>query len=113
MRVVVQNIIENALKYSSNETSILLSIGSGIVQGKHYARLSVEDFGIGIAEEDQERVFEPFVRSERTYDIPGTGIGLALVKTIVAQHGGTISLKSAPNAGTIVTIMLPRVQGSI
>ncbi len=113
MRVAVQNILENALKYSSNETSVMVSIGSGIAQGRYYARLSVEDFGIGIAEEEQERVFEPFVRSERTYDIPGTGIGLALVKTIIAQHDGTISLKSAPNAGTIVTIMLPHIQGSI
>jgi two-component system sensor histidine kinase KdpD len=87
-----------------------VNIGSDIVQDRYYARLSVEDFGIGIAEDDQERVFEPFVRSERTYDIPGTGIGLALVKTIVAQHDGTITLKSAPNQGTTVIIRLPAME---
>ncbi len=110
MRVAVQNIIENALKYSPSETSITVNIGSDIVQERYYAHLSVEDFGIGIAEDDQERVFEPFVRSERTYDIPGTGIGLALVKTIVAQHDGTITLKSAPNQGTTVIIRLPAME---
>ncbi|MBL0159356.1 MAG: hypothetical protein IPP47_19950 [Bryobacterales bacterium] len=73
-------------------------------------RISVADQGYGIATADQERIFEKFYRlkrDERSAE-EGTGIGLALVKEIVHQHGGQITVESAPNTGSRFTIALPR-----
>lgn len=117
MRVAVQNILENALKYSPSDTPVVVSMGADMYhtspstpsKGSPMVLLHVQDFGIGIAEDDKERVFKPFVRSERTSDIPGTGIGLALVSVIMKQHGGVVRLRSAPNEGTTVILSLPMV----
>ena len=70
---------------------------------------SVRDTGIGIAPEDQKRVFERFYRVDkaRSRSTGGTGLGLAIVKHVVANHGGTITLWSRPGTGSTFTIELP------
>jgi signal transduction histidine kinase len=71
--------------------------------------LAVTDTGIGISEEDQPRVRDRFYRSSEAYRlaVPGSGLGLTVVDTIVAAHGGSIDIASTPGKGTTVTVVLP------
>jgi two-component system phosphate regulon sensor histidine kinase PhoR len=105
MEEVITNLITNAIKYSPADSSItiLASVEN------HYLRISVSDTGYGIAREDQERVFSRFyrVKDQNTRTILGTGLGLALVKSIVEAHNGSIKLTSEPGAGSTFTVLLP------
>jgi signal transduction histidine kinase len=100
---VVLNLLSNALKYGS--TRILLSARA--VAGD--AVLTVEDDGIGIAEDEQERIFEKFHRAEDTLAraVEGTGLGLALVREIVRAHGGRVGVTSTKGEGSRFTVRLP------
>ncbi len=71
--------------------------------------LGVRDTSTGLSAEDRERVFEEFyrVRSEQTHGITGTGRGLSLVKRLVEQHQGSISVDSEPGKGSTLTVRLP------
>ena len=102
----IYNLITNGVKYSPKNTTVKLSAeedGSEI-------RISVADQGYGIASAEHEKIFEKFYRLKRDEkgSEEGTGIGLALVKEIVHQHAGRISVDSSPNAGSRFTITLPR-----
>lgn len=106
LRELIMNLLDNAVKYNRPGGHIYLSLA----EDKGKAILTVRDTGIGIPEDKQSRVFERFYRadSSRSQKISGTGLGLALVKHIVEQHHGTISLKSKENKGTEVTVTLPK-----
>jgi signal transduction histidine kinase len=67
------------------------------------ALLEIEDTGAGIPEEVRERIFEPFFTTKAS----GTGLGLAVVRRIVEGHGGTVSVRSAPGAGTVFALRFP------
>jgi len=100
---VLQNIIGNAVKYSPAGAPVQVSVraeGDGAV-------VVVRDAGVGIPAGEIERVFTPFYRASTARGVAGTGLGLAGARGIVAQHGGTITLESAPGVGTTVTITLP------
>jgi signal transduction histidine kinase len=74
------------------------------------ARIEVRDTGLGMSEEDLGRVFDRFFRSAATRDhVPGVGLGLTIVKTIVEGHGGTIEVSSTEGVGTTFGIELPLV----
>jgi signal transduction histidine kinase len=72
-------------------------------------RISVSDRGIGIAPDDQKRIFEKFVRVEAglVHDVKGAGLGLSLVDQIVRAHGGRVELVSNVNEGSTFTLVLP------
>ena len=72
--------------------------------------IEVQDSGIGISEEDMTHVFERFFRADpsRNAGTGGTGLGLAIAKWIVDRHGGHFELRSEPDAGTRITICLPK-----
>jgi signal transduction histidine kinase len=72
-----------------------------------WATLSVQDAGLGIRPEDLGRIFHRFERGSNVGHIPGSGIGLAYVRDIAAQHGGTISVTSTPGQGSTFTLRLP------
>jgi PAS domain S-box-containing protein len=102
---VMVNLLSNAVKFSPNGGLV------GIV-AEHEdggVRIAVEDHGIGIAPEQQDKLFSRFFRSDaaRERGIAGTGLGLAVVKGIVEGHGGTIEVRSMPGHGTTFTIHLP------
>ena len=105
MRVVLQNLFENILKYGRNPDRPVEAL---LRKDGAYALLEVRDFGPGIPEEDQPFVFEPFYRVDRSRSgAPGYGLGLGLCKRIVEMHGGEIFLSSRPGEGTRITLKLP------
>lgn len=101
----LSNLISNAINYSPH--SMPVSISQKVVGDVVHIR--VTDRGIGIAPEDQKRVFERFYRVDRarSRSTGGTGLGLAIVKHVVANHGGNIKLWSRPGTGSTFTIELP------
>ena len=100
---VIRNIISNALKYSSGKQAPEVTISflpeSFVV--------SVQDFGIGIPEEEQPHLFTSFFRASNTSGIPGTGLGLVLAKQFLEMQGGTIALESSVGKGCVVKLTLP------
>jgi len=107
LREVFLNLIENALKYSTPETTIRVTLRPAEVN--HYAEIMVRDQGIGIAEEELPLLFTRFgrIRKPQTQGIPGNGLGLFIVKHIVESHGGSIIVRSRPGRGTAFIVRLP------
>jgi signal transduction histidine kinase len=105
---VVGNILSNALKYSPAGGNILLS-SQGEQDSIH---ISIQDQGIGIAEEALKTIFEPYSRIdlEKTRFIGGTGLGLSLVREIINLHGGTILVESTPGSGSTFHFFLPLIR---
>ena len=103
--MAINNLIENAINYSPENTkvSISTSIENDIVT------ISVTDQGIGIPEADLERIFERFYRVDpaRSRETGGTGLGLSIVKHVAAKHGGEITVWSSQNVGSTFALRLP------
>ncbi|WP_410561898.1 sensor histidine kinase [Amycolatopsis sp. cmx-4-61] len=101
----LSNLLENAVNYSpaGSPVSISRRLADGMVE------IAVTDRGIGIAEEEQQRVFERFYRADkaRSRATGGTGLGLAIVKHVAANHGGSVGLWSRPGTGSTFTLRIP------
>jgi signal transduction histidine kinase len=106
LRSVVQNLLENALKYSRPNTGVTLEVSAG----NEEIVLRVADQGIGIAPDDLKRIFDKFYRAgdEMTRKTRGSGLGLALVKRIADAHGASIRVNSETGAGTEMIVSFPR-----
>ena len=102
LKVAVSNIIENACKYSPGHT-----VDIKFAHSEKWIEVIFEDEGVGISEEDLGKIFEPFYRGANSASVPGSGIGLSLVKRIIKNHNGVISLSSHVGKGTTVVIKLP------
>lgn len=102
---IVHNLCENAIKYSESGSEIEVNVD----EIDDMAALTVKDQGIGIPEEDQERIFERFYRVDksRSKAVGGTGLGLSIVKHAVQQHDGRIELESEPGVGTTIRVLIP------
>lgn len=107
VRHVVENLCGNAMKFTPENGSVALSVSYRRATGDVLIR--VADTGIGIAEQDQERIFERFVQVDSSVSrkFNGTGLGLALAKEYSEMHGGSISVESAPGHGSVFTVRLP------
>jgi signal transduction histidine kinase len=108
MEQIVINLLENAIRYTEHGViKVKLSSDSNTV------RLTIEDTGIGIPEEDVPFLFERFYRVEksRSREFGGTGLGLAIVKHLVKLQGGTISVKSKVRKGTCFELTFPMKKG--
>lgn len=103
LRNILFNLLSNAIKYSDADKSILLTIK----QSTAGINISIKDQGIGIPEEDQKHLFDRFFRASNAVNIPGTGLGLNIVRRYVHLLNGDISFESAYNKGTTFTITLP------
>jgi signal transduction histidine kinase len=105
---VLVNLLSNAIKYSPSGGDIVVSVGEVERDGARLARLSVSDHGLGVPAADLPVIFERFQRARNVEGrIGGTGIGLASVRQIVEQHGGSISATSTEGAGSTFTVLLP------
>ena len=104
------NLLSNAVKYTPRGGSVALTLGSAAGA----AVLSVADTGIGIPEEDQNSLFTRFFRASNAVEaaIPGSGLGLSIVRTIVANHHGELDITSGRDQGTTVTVRIPLENGA-
>ncbi len=100
---IVRNLLINALKFSDNKP---VELRAEQVAGNKIA-FSVIDRGMGMSDEDVQKVFDIFHRGANTSHIKGTGVGMSVVKRCVDLHSGTISIKSELNAGTTIKVVLP------
>ncbi|MGZ8868729.1 MAG: sensor histidine kinase, partial [Thermoanaerobaculia bacterium] len=103
------NLIDNAIKYSAEDRTILVAVR----QTEQNVVLEVRDRGLGIAPADLSRIFDPYYRARfsDTQTRRGAGLGLTLVQQIVAAHGGTIEVESQAGAGSTFRLLFPRASG--
>ncbi|GMA22899.1 two-component sensor histidine kinase [Luteimicrobium album] len=101
----VRNLLDNAVAYSGEHSQVSV----GVRQADDLVEIAVVDEGIGIAPEDQERVFERFFRVDpaRSRATGGTGLGLSIVKHVAADHGGDVTVWSEPGHGATFTLRIP------
>jgi signal transduction histidine kinase len=111
LRRALDNLVDNARKYSSDDAAITVAVGEAELRGAPGVRIEVIDRGVGIAPEDRPRVFTPFFRADRsrTRATGGVGLGLALARRIVEAHGGAIDFHSEPEVGSRFWFVLPRL----
>ena len=102
---LVYNLVENAIKYNVDDGWVHVSLNADY----QYFYIRVEDSGIGIPEESQNKIFERFYRVDkaRSRETGGTGLGLAIVRNIILLHHGTIKVHSEENIGTTFTMRVP------
>ena len=102
---IVYNLGDNAIKYNVEGGSVRVETACG----PETVQLTVSDTGIGIAPDQQERVFERFYRVDKSHSKAsgGTGLGLSIVKHAVQLHRGTIALQSEPGKGTCIRVCFP------
>jgi signal transduction histidine kinase len=103
LRQLFANLVDNAVKYTP---------AAGLVELRTRreddgALLEVKDTGLGIAPEEQARIFDRLYRGDRSRSEPGLGLGLSFVRAIARAHGGTVTVTSAPGAGSTFAVMLP------
>jgi signal transduction histidine kinase len=100
---ILINLISNATKFSEKGTDVLVRTD---VQDDNVS-ITVQDKGIGISEEDQKHLFSSFFRGKNAANIPGTGLGLHIVKRYADLLGGTLQLQSRLGEGTTITVDFP------
>ena len=102
---VLVNLLANAVKFTPDGGRVELSVAASATQ----ITFDVIDSGCGIDDEDHARVFERFFRTHQATEseVPGAGLGLALVDSIVEAHGGTVSVESEPGRGSRFRVVLP------
>lgn len=109
LRQAVTNLVGNALKYTPDAGLVQVSVTSSDADNR--VSFEVQDNGYGISEDKQARLFERFYRAQEpgTDHIPGTGLGLSLVKTVIERHGGEVWVRSKLGVGSTFGFWLPRV----
>ena len=105
LRRLFLNLVDNGIKYTPSGGSVKVSL----YKEERWACLRVKDSGIGVAPEDQEKIFRRFYRADRARSQggSGSGLGLAIAKSIAEAHGGRIQLESAGGQGSVFTVLLP------
>jgi len=113
-----QNLLGNAIKFSKTDTPAEINIQSSVLNSdekdyfklqpeKKYHKIEITDKGIGFKNEDAEKIFKPFVRLHGKSKFPGSGIGLAICKKIMDNHGGIIYAESNEHEGSKFILILP------
>jgi len=106
MLSVCSNLIDNAIKYTPEGGHV-----EAVAEAeRNYLVIQVRDDGIGMSPQEQEKLFEEFyrVKNQYTAKVPGTGLGLSLVKRLVEMHQGQVKVESAPAAGSVFSVCIPR-----
>ncbi|WP_217183002.1 cell wall metabolism sensor histidine kinase WalK [Streptomyces sp. AC495_CC817] len=107
LRQVLDNLLSNAVKYTPAGGRITVSVSADPGDGR--PGLTITDTGDGVGQDELDRLFEPYFRSDAAVraGIPGTGLGMGIARDIVSAHDGTIDVASAPGRGTTVTLRFP------
>jgi len=105
IEIILNNLLSNAVKYNKENGEIHFNIkkkSTAIV-------IKVEDTGIGISEESLSKLFHEFTRikTDKTRDISGSGLGLSIIKKMIDLYGGTVEVQSTPDIGTTFIVTLP------
>jgi len=103
LRSILINLLSNAIKFSPNKEHIIFKI----IQIENKLEFTIQDFGIGIPENEYGKIFEPFLRGKDVNAIQGTGLGLSIVKKAVALLQGSISFESQPGSGSTFIVTVP------
>ncbi len=105
MSVALRNLVDNALKYSPGEPAVWVEWGVD----REFVAIRVRDRGAGIAASERKAIFRRFVRGRAAVEgnVKGSGVGLAMVRHIVAAHGGEITVDSEPGRGSTFTMLMP------
>nr|WP_319396559.1 ATP-binding protein [uncultured Desulfobacter sp.] len=103
MGIAIGNILSNACKYSKHKAAVEIFLD----KTQDNAVIRIKDNGIGIHKDELHRIFEKYYRAGSVREIPGAGVGLYLVKKVVEQHGGNVSISSKLGKGTKVVVRLP------
>jgi signal transduction histidine kinase len=101
---LVGNLVDNAVRYTPAGGAVTVEVDSKA----DAVAITVRDTGPGISPEDLEHIFEPFYRGSAQKNIPGTGLGLPIVKRIAERHGGRVEVETALGKGTAFRVFLPR-----
>ena len=106
MKQIFLNLLSNAIKFSEEKEKVQIRV---IAEAGGNAAVEVEDHGIGMDEQEQERALQPFGQAKpaTTRNYGGTGLGLPITKGLVEAHGGTLTISSRVGEGTIVRVDLP------
>lgn len=112
VRQALTNVLSNAFKYSPQGGEVRLRTLMRQHKGESQVGLCVSDQGIGMTPEQQARLFERFYRADPSGNIPGTGLGMSLVKEIIELHGGQVEVRSQAGQGTQVCLWFPLPQVS-
>ena len=107
LSLAVTNVVSNAYKYSPGGGEIALDLVWRDRQDRLECGIRVTDQGLGMTPEQVEKVFDRFFRADTSGNIPGTGLGMTIVKEIIELHGGQVSVSSEHGVGTTVTLWLP------
>ena len=103
----VKNCLSNAYKFSPKRGEVTMRVTEVMHDKQRKVLIAIEDQGIGMTLAQLERVFEKFYRADPSGAIPGTGLGMAIIKSIIEQHGGSIVIESEYGKGTKVMLYLP------
>ena len=111
LETAVTNLVQNAVSHSGDRGRVVVSTRREDADDGEVTAIAVSDNGIGIAPEEQDRIFERFYRVDfaRSRQTGGTGLGLSIVKEIAEGHGGDVTVWSRPGSGSTFTLRLPSV----
>ena len=112
IKLAIQNLVDNAIKYSTGRDEVVINLKQIKENGDDFIQIEVKDYGIGISEQGQKRLFSKFFRGENAImmQTDGSGLGLFIVKNIIEAHGGKIWFQSKENQGSTFYIKLPANQ---
>ena len=109
---VLGNLLSNAIEFTPEGGRV--EVGADVADDESWARIEVRDTGIGIPDEDQERIFEEFVSADGGVErrLGGSGLGLSIARRLVEMHGGTIGVRSEPQQGSTFYFTLPTIRNA-
>ncbi len=115
LREAIANLVSNAMKYTPENGVITVRASMATHDNHAEVRVEVEDNGLGIPLDRQDRLFEPFYRARQpgTEQISGTGLGLSMVKKVAEQHNGRVWFRSEPGVGSTFALALPAVEAAV
>lgn len=109
----IKNLLDNAFKFSPNNGIVTVQVTEVKQDKQPKVLIAIQDHGIGMTPEQLKRIYERFYRVDQSGNVPGTGLGMAIVQEIITHHGGTIEIESELGKGTKVMLYLPVAESTL